>query len=272
MNHRLSSQALTEKARAKTTTINTVVRAFRLLDYFADAGTPLGVAEAARHLNVNTNMAFRLLKSIESAGYIAQDPSSGKFRISLKVLPLGQVALSSLEVRRWAMPCLEELSAQYPDANVNLAVLEGGDVIYVARLESARLPRLYSPVGRRGAVHATAVGKVLVSELDDAELEALVREKGLKRFTNNTITSLEQLKKELARVRQEGVAYDTEEHIIGVNCIAAPVRDSKGQIVASISLSAFTVHMSLEELQGAKPSVCGTAAKISFGLGYHSAY
>ncbi|NPV54948.1 MAG: IclR family transcriptional regulator [Firmicutes bacterium] len=253
-------------------TVKTVERAFQILDCFWENGPQIGVTEVCNKLGINSNMAFRLLMTMEKAGYISQDPSTNKFQLTLKVLQLSRVALNAMEIRRQSMPYLEALSREYRAANVNLAVYEQGEVISIARFESEKVPRTYFHIGRRLPAHATGVGKILISELDDAELESVVNTRGLKKYTEKTISTLEELKKELEKVRHEGLAWDIEEHIPGVNCVAAPIRDGARRIIASVSLSAFEIHISLEELKEASVRLRETANSISHVMGFYSDY
>ena len=113
-------------------------------------------------------------------------------------------------------------------------------------------------------------GKFLTCELPEAELHAPIRKKGLKEYTDHTISSPERLKEELGKVRREQLARDREEFIINDNCNAAPIKDSSGRIIAAISLSAFIDYMTVGEIESAVPAIVETAGKISYFMGFHS--
>lgn len=250
--------------------IKAVERSFEILNLFAQIDDPITVQTICAHLNINANMAFRLLSTMVQTGYLQKDENSGVYSISLKFLTLSRKALMSMEIRRVVMPFLEMLRVKYPNANLNLAVLYQGEVIVIDRIDSMNLPRTYFTPGKTLPFHATGLGKVLSCELPEAELDAMIEKKGLKAFTPNTITDPDRLKKELEKVRNEHFARDRAEFIPNDNCNAFPLRNASGKIIAAISLSAFESYMSIEEIETTIPVLAETARNISFYLGYNA--
>jgi len=242
--------------------IQSVERALKILDLIIDQNDEITVTCVCDKLGVNANMAYRLLMTMTYAGYLDKVESTGRFRITLKTLQLSRIAINSLEIRRSSLPFLEELWRKFGAANVNLAILDKRRVLAVARIDSEKVPITHHYVGRLQPPHATAVGKVLLSELDPAEVESIVESHGMREFTEKTIRTLPELFEELAKVRQEQLAWDLGEHIPGDNCVAAPVRDANNKIVAAVSLSAYEVHMSIDELRAASSVLRETANRI----------
>ncbi len=250
-------------------TIKAAMRCFEILDLAAGSDHSLGIQDVCDSLNVNTNMAFRLLASLVASGYMIKDEKTGYYSTSLKTLNLSRNALLSLEIRKLTMPYLELLWNQFPKSNINMGVFNNDEILVIDRLDSVSLPRTYFTPGKALPFHCTSLGKMLTSEFEEARLDALIEKKGLKGFTAFTITDPSQLKEELAKVREEQIARDRAEYILKDNCDAAPIRDRSGNIVAAISLSAFENYMTVDEIEAAIPAIQETARKVSYMAGYH---
>jgi DNA-binding IclR family transcriptional regulator len=245
------------------------MRCLKILDLAASVDHPLSINEVCEAQSLNINMAFRMLSSLTASGFMEKDEQTGLYAVSLKALQLSRNALLSLEVRKLTMPYLELLWNQYPRANFNMAVYQGGEVLVIDRIDSQDVPRTYFMPGKTVPFHCTALGKVLCCELDEAGLDALITQKGLKGFTGKTITRTEALKRELAQVRANQFARDREEYALRENCNAVPIRDNRGRIVAAISMSALETSMPPEELEAAAPALSNTARRVSSLTGFH---
>ncbi len=147
--------------------IKAVSRCFQILDFAAEQSGPISIQDVCTALETNSNMAFRLLASLQSSGYMTKDPYTGLYAISLKTLKLSRSALHSQEIRKVTMPYLELLWNQFPKANVNMAVFYNGEVLMLDRIDTQSTPRTYFTPGRQLPFHCTAVGKVLTSEMDE---------------------------------------------------------------------------------------------------------
>jgi len=246
-------------------------RCFQILDLAIKLDRSISISDVMQKFDVNTNMAFRLLSTVVSSGYMEKNEETGQYFISLKSLQLSKNALLSLEIRRLTMPYLELVWTQYKKANLNLAVMYDMDIVVVDRIDSLTLPRTYFTPGKTLPFHASGLGKMLVSELPEAELERLIMAKGLKSYTEKTITTVDALKAELTKIRKEQVARDRQEFVIDDNCNAVPIRAKNGKIVAAISLSALQSNMSVDEVESSIPMLQETAKKISYMFGYNGA-
>lgn len=259
----------TETNNSDKYNIKSVMRCFQILDLAASREHPLSIQDVCDSLDINTNMAFRLLASLVASGYMVKDDHSGQYATSLKSLQLSRNALVSLEIRKLTMPYLELLWNQYPKANINMGVFNLDEILVVDRIDSLNLPRTYFTPGKALPFHCTGLGKMLTCEMDDSQLDDLIAKKGLKSFTSKTIVDPSDLKKELDKVRLDQAARDRNEYILKDNCNAAPIRDRTGKIIAAISLSAFENYMSVQEIEDTIPAVQETARKISYMAGYH---
>ena len=248
--------------------IKAVTRCLQVLDLAGTVEHPLSINEVCAALDMNINMAFRMLSSLVNSGFMVKDENTGLYAISLKALRLSRNALLSQEIRKLTMPHMELLWNQYPKANINMAVSYEGEILVVDRIDSVSIPRTYFTPGKTLPFHCTALGKVLTAGMEEAELDALIAQKGLKRFTPKTITSPERLKEELARVREEDLARDREEYILKDNCNAVPIRSQGGKPIAALSLTAFESYMPVAEIEAAVPSLRNIAQRISSMAGF----
>ena len=244
-------------------------RCFQILDLAIKLDRPICINDVVSGLDVNTNMAFRLLSTIENCGYMTKNEENGYYSISLKSLQLSRNAFFSLDIRRLSMPYLEMVWEKNQKATLNLAVYYEGDILMVDRIDSLTLPRTYFTPGKQVPFHCTGVGKVLTCEFDDSLIDELIKTKGLKKYTKNTITDISKLKEELAKVKEEQVGRDRNEFVEGDNCSAVPIRDRHGSIVAAISMSALESNMSEADIEGSIPLLKDTSKKISYMLGYN---
>ncbi|MDR3192469.1 MAG: IclR family transcriptional regulator [Treponema sp.] len=249
-------------------TIKAVTRCLKILDLAASVEHPLSANEVREALKININMAFRMLSSLTASGFMVKAERTGLYTVSLKALQLSRNALLSLDIRKLTIPYLELLWNQYPRANLSMAVYYGRDILMIDHIDSQSVPRTYFVPGKALPFHCTALGKMLVCELDETELDALIAQKGLKVFTEKTITGPEALKRELAEVRANEIARNRGEYILKDNCNAVPVRDNRGKISAAISMSAFESYMSPEELDAAAPALGNAARRASSLAGF----
>ena len=211
--------------------VQSINRAFELLERLADAGGTLGVSELAAATCLPPPTIHRLLRSLAAGGYVRQDPSR-RYALGGRLIRLGDAAGRSVGV--WATPHLRRLVTEVGET-ANMAMLEGDAAVYVAQAPSPHSMRMFTEVGRRVMAHCTGVGKVLLSRLDDAAVRQLVRRTGLPAMTDHTITVPERLLAELARVRAQGYAVDDGEQEVGVRCVAVPVEGGPGTIAVSVS-------------------------------------
>jgi len=248
--------------------IKSVIRCFQILDLSTIHNGPISIQDVCDSLGTNNNMAFRLLNSLESTGYMSKDKKTGLYSVSLKSLKLSRRALQSQVIRKVTMPYLELIWNMYPKANANMATYYQGEILMLDRVDTQTTPRTYFTPGRVLPFHCSGLGKVLTCSLSEDELDLLIKEKGLKKFTEDTITDPDKLKEELRKVRIEGVGRDRNEFILGDNCSAVPILGSEGEIVAGISISSLNTTMSAEEIESAIPLLKDTARKISYVMGY----
>ncbi|HEY8487214.1 MAG TPA: IclR family transcriptional regulator, partial [Limnochordales bacterium] len=238
----------------------------RVFELFSAERPEWGVTEVSRALRIPKSSAHALLATLCRVGLLRKTPQN-RYRLGWRVLALTQVLLDSTEFRAEALPAMQRLVARFGET-VHLAVLEDGQVVYVEKLEGTRAVRVaVSRVGARLPAHCSAVGKVLLAHQPWEKVEAVAALHGLPALTPNTITSLERLRAELQRVREQGFAYDHEEVMPDLCCVAAPIRDHSGAVVAAMSLSvpAYRFRQHRDEYRRA---ILDAARQVSENLGF----
>ncbi len=243
-----------------------VQRALVVLKTLADAADGVGVRELARALGHNPSSIQKNLEALVSQGFARQDPDSKRYHLGPAALPVGLAGLARLEVRNVARPFLETL-AETTGETALLAVRYDDAAIYVDKVLVPAEIRVDAPIGSRRPFNCTAAGKALMAFMPDVEVERLALAGAFIQATPNSVTDLAVLRREMSRVREHGVAVDQEEFVPGVMCVASPVRDHGGAVVAAVTVSGPSQR--LGPVMGAlRDRVKALAAEISTAMGY----
>lgn len=208
----------------------------------------------------------RILSVLAENQYAQKDPESGRYSLGWRIVQLSSCMLNSVQLRMKAKPHLLSLMERTGET-VNLGILHEGHVLYVDRVNSVKTVRLYSVVGKTIPAHCSAMGKAILAFSSESVLENVLQRHGLPARTRNTVTDLRVLRQQLGRVRETGIALDSEEHQEGVLCVGAPVFDHSGQVVGAISVSAPTTRLEGPTLQSVVSYVKSTAREVSCELG-----
>ncbi|MDG4810750.1 IclR family transcriptional regulator [Micromonospora sp. WMMD1120] len=229
---------------------------------------PLSLTEAADVLGVHKSTALRILQTLESARFVRRT-GAGTYVLGSGLIELSELALGAMDLRQPAAAHLRALQRE-TGHTVHLAQLTGDEIIYIDKVDSPAFDavKLPSRVGRAVSIYASAVGKTILAYLPREERERLLSHVVFERFTDNTLADHDSLDAELARIRERGWATDNGEHDAYVMCVAAPIRDSRGQVIAAASITAIEVIASLDQLKSNLPSLLDTANRISHELGY----
>ena len=257
------------RSREEPETVQAVSRALAILEAMAGEGA-LGLTELARKVGLKTTTAHRLLATLAARGFAEQEPATLHYRLGPKAFEIGTAALAAMDIRATARPFLKELVERLNETT-NLAILDNGQIVYIDQVESTNIVivKMFARVGSRGPAHCTGSGKVLLAGLADEELAPLLRKMNLERFTASTITDPQQLLAELRRIRAQGYALDVGERDEEVRCVAAPIRNFEGRVVAAVSVSGPAARMPEELLVDRfVPVVVEATARISARLGF----
>jgi DNA-binding IclR family transcriptional regulator len=258
------------KQTKKTNRYNVRVldRAIRILSTLSD-GTPRTLTELSAAIGVSSSTTFRLLATLSFHHFVQRNEESGGYSLGLACLELAQAYLASSDSRREALLELEKLRDETTET-VHLAVMDQMEVVYLEKLEGLHAVGLMSSrVGGRSPAHCTGLGKVLLAYTPVELVRAYYEEKGLESFSDKTITHLDELLEHLQEVRRQGYAFDLGEHEPEIRCIAAPVRDFSGKVVAAISVSGTAHRMNpMTTNQALINKILQTTRAISARLGY----
>jgi IclR family transcriptional regulator, acetate operon repressor len=231
-----------------------------VLDAFRDDREAMTVSELARRASLPKTTTHRLTAELIRCGLLER--ADGELRLGLKLFELGQLVPQQRSLRDAARPVMADLR-EATRHSVNLGILEGSDVVYVDILAGPDSPRLPTRVGGRWPAHATAIGKAILAFSDAAVVQGVL-DAGMGRVSERTITSPELLRQELDRVRESGLAYDSEESRPGLVCVASPVHGPGGQVAGALSVSGWSARMKPDR---AGPAVRTAALTISRALG-----
>ena len=246
-----------------TPTVQVIERLFTLMDVLASREEAISLKEISEKSGLHLSTTHRLLNDL-ATGRFVDHPQPGSYRLGMRLLELGNLVKSRLNVRDAALLPMRELHKliQQP---VNLSVRQGDEIVYVERTYSERSGmQVVRAIGGRAPLHLTSVGKLFLAADDPQRVRAYATRTGLSGHTKNSLTQLPALERELSKVRQYGIAHDNEELELGVRCMAAGIYDDQGTLVAGLSISAPA-----ERLEDAwLPKLQATAREISTTLGF----
>jgi DNA-binding IclR family transcriptional regulator len=248
--------------------IQAIERAVSILNAFSPADPELGVTELAERLGLHKSTVHRFMVNLDAAGLVERNPRTGRYRLGLRIFELGGLVMQQMNLWDEALPFLEGLVHDSGETG-HLAVLDGGEAIYIERVEARRALRVPSAIGRGYPAHATNLGKVLLADLPRERVEEIVAERGLAAYTPHTITDLEGLEAELERIRVLGYAIDNEEYDEGLRCIGAPVRDHSGHVVAALGIGGPVTRITPDRVDELAELVMTAARGLSRRLGAH---
>ncbi len=246
--------------------IRAVERALEVLSAFTATEPEMSLGQLAEKTGLHKATLVRMLRCLQSQGFVRQLPG-GAYQLGIKVFQLGSVYyVTHLSVERVARPLMEQLVDRWR-LTANLAVLDEGQIVYIGIVEPQRALRLQFSVGSRFSVHCTALGKALVADFTDEQIDEIIRRHGLPRQTEKTMVDPAQFKAHLRLVRERGFAIDEQEAIPNVRCVAAPIRDFRGRTVAAMSLSGSILDLTREVVPEIAADVQEACATISRTLG-----
>ncbi|GAI39590.1 unnamed protein product, partial [marine sediment metagenome] len=240
---------------------HSVENAFYLLETLVANGLELGIAELCKKISLPKGTVHRLLGTLKNLGYIEQNPQNRKYYLTVKVFKLGTAVTDRVGLVQ-IIPYMKEISRKFNES-VNLAILDRDEIIYLYSMGSDNTLKLDLRIGSNQPAYCAAVGKVLLASLNEQELDGYLRRVKLKPYTPYTITSKEYLKKDLKLIRERGYSFVNEEYIVGVSCVAVPLKDQQGKVCAGLSFSVPTVRMDKIKLPLLIDSLISTTKKIT---------
>jgi IclR family acetate operon transcriptional repressor len=240
--------------------VQSVDRAFSLIEHLADGGGSLTLSELGSRSGLPMPTIHRLLRSLVVQGYVRQEPSR-RYAIGPRMIRLGESA--SRMLGSWATPHLSELVDRFGETT-NMAMRDGDAAVYVAQVPSPQSMRMFTEVGRSVMLHCTGVGKAIMSLASDDEVAATLERTGMPARTEHTITKPEKMLNELASVRERGYAVDDAEQELGVRCVAAPIAGLPFH--AAVSVSGPSSRVTLDEVEIIAPVLQRAAEQLRDGF------
>ncbi len=253
--------------------VQAIERGCRILEFLSRGKQAYSIHDISSELGLPKPTIHRILSTLRHCGFVRQDELSKEYRLGFRLVELGQVVLDQIDLRKEAEPFLSQLASRVQET-VHLVVLDQDEIVYLDKIEkfsNLKGLRMASRIGMRNYAHSCAVGKVLLAFLPDRARDEVFAQKGLPKLTRKTIVDGGELKKHLADVRTQGYAVDDEENEEGIRCVAAPVRNDRGEVIAAISISGPSVRMTKEWIhRQLKREITKTATEISRELGFNT--
>lgn len=227
--------------------IRAVERALDVLLCFSEANPELTMTQISLQVRMNKSTVHRLLGTLEKKRFVQRDPVTGTYRLGIRFLQMAYLAREKYDLRRLAQPYMRQLSEKYRE-NVNLAVLDEAEVIYVDVIESPQRIKLAATPGQRLPAFSTASGKSILAFLPEGEVQKILK-RGLPRYTSRTIVNLAELTEDFNQARQQGYAISEQEFEEGINAVATPILDPDGSPVGSISVAGPAARLPRDYMQ-----------------------
>jgi len=248
--------------------VRAVERALGLLQCVGDKGGTrgLGLVELGKETGMHKSTVFRHAATLVKLGFLEQDLETERYRLGTAILELAGQCLAGREIRQQALPYLRDLMMKTGET-VHLGILDGGQVVYIDKVEFPGPIRLHSMIGGRAPAHCTALGKAILAHCTEEEV-AVVLKDGLSAPTPKSITDPMRFRDELASVRAQGYSVDDEENREGIRCVGAPVFDFYKRPIGAISVSALSTSITLEKVPEVGIVVKDIAERISRRMGY----
>ena len=254
-------------AKDASASVQALDRALRLLELLSGAdGLTLTALSQASALPAST--VHRLLATLAAHGYVEVDEQDQTWTIGVEAFRVGQAFHRRFEVATMGRPVMRELM-EATGETANIGIFEGGDVVFISQVESAEPIRAFFRAGERRHAHASGIGKALLAEMPRERVERLVRDKGLPRFTDATVTDAERLFADLDEIRRRGWSLDDEERSRGMRCIAAAIFDENGEAIAGLSISGPSDRLEADRVERLGPMVRRAADAITRAIGGH---
>ena len=252
-----------ETKYGKTERIKSIDKALDLLEFLSGNESEIGITEVSKKLSMGLSTVHRILTTLKSRGYIIQNQKTSKYRLGIKLFELGCEVQSAKHLVKLIEPYLLQLSTSTNETS-NLAILEVKDVVYLAKCESSEVLTTNIKIGTRLPAHCTALGKAILAYLPDSEFNLLYQvNEPIISLTSKSISSLDELEKELNNVKEQGYALDREEYKIGINCVGVPIFVRNGEAMAAISITGPASRFTTDKMEDAKNKLMIVSKEIS---------
>lgn len=246
--------------------VQSITRALALLEELAASDEGLTLTDLARRVRLPPSSAHRLLTTLQHARFVRFEPASMAWQVGVGAFLVGSAFTRTRDLVSLALPHMRRLMSETGETT-NLFVLDREEVICMAQVQSQQMVRAISRPGSGVELHRSAAGKAILAYMDPQEMQALITRRGLRRYTERTITTPDALEPELVRIRAEGVSIDNEEFSLGLRCVAAPIFTEAGAVQAAISIAGPSARITPARLPAVSALVrlCGERVTAEMG-------
>ncbi|MBN8953368.1 MULTISPECIES: HTH-type transcriptional regulator BhcR [unclassified Rhizobium] len=250
---------------AAASSVQVLDRSLKLLELVAEADGAV-LTDLADQSAMAPSTVHRLLTSLAQHGMVAHDSETGAWTIGVKAFEIGTAYLRFRKLGTISRPFLKQLM-EASGETANIAIEEDGDVVFISQAESHAPMRAFFRPGRRGPIHASGIGKAILSTWANSQIEALLGGRSLQHFTDKTRDTLPMLIRDMDEIRSRGWSIDDEEHTLGMRCVAAPIFNEYGEAIAGISISGPAVRLPDEKVAALGPIVRTAAEELTKVMG-----
>ncbi|HBO23891.1 MULTISPECIES: DNA-binding transcriptional regulator KdgR [unclassified Providencia] len=251
----------------QTDAVSAVVKVFSILSALGEQ-KEIGVSELSQRLLMSKATTFRFLQTMKQLGYVTQEGEADKYSLTLKLFELGAKSLEYVDLIEIADKEMRAISLETHEA-VHLGALDENAIIYIHKIDSNYNLRMYSRVGRRNPLYCTAIGKILLAWKSEDAIRHALKDESFVKKTQTTLLSIDQLLAELASVRELHYAQDREEQELGLRCIAVPVYDRLGHVIAGLSISFPTIRFDELQIDHYVTLLKTAGRNVSEKMGFH---
>lgn len=253
----------------RDTSVRALDKAILILETLSGIDGYIGLAALAGMVKMPKSTLLRLLSTLKNHNLVQQDESTKRFSLGLGLVALGRAAEKNFNLTEVVHPFLVELSERTGET-ASLMMLEGDHVVYIDQVASKSMIRGQPRIGLSLQLHCSSGGKVILSSMSDQKIDALLKGRTLKQQTDKTITDMDKLKKEIQKIREQGYSVDDEEVEVGGRCVAAPLKDKDGKVIAAVSVMGPTTRIRQKDFTEIAKIVKEEVQKASVSLGYNS--
>ncbi len=258
----------TRKEGEPSTFNRSTEKALSVIELLAIQGGPMRLTDIASRLGFNQSTALRFLSSLINSGYVAQNPQTQQYYLTYKISRIANMLNAHQDIAQITHPYIEQLSEAFGESAC-ISIEQQFKMVYIDVVTGKNKTLLSSQqIGNTSLMHCTGNGKLLLATFSEEKLDQFISEAGLEALTKNTITTKPRLMQELDIIRKNGYALDNEECEIGVRCIAYPLRNYTGNIIAGMSVTGPITRMSKSVIAAKQPMLERISAEISYHLGY----
>lgn len=246
--------------------LQTADRALHILELLAREG--MTATDIQKRLELNKSTVHRLMMTLLNRGFVERNDQTGIYQIGLKMVEISSIRLNHVELKTEAIPYLHQLANKL-NKSIQLAIYDEGEAVFIEKIEKYQSFHMYCQIGKRIPLYCSAVGKSLLMDRSEDEIRDIMSKVIYEKFTENTHTEIEALLADIEVGRQVGYTKDSAEHEENVHCVAMPIYDYRGKIVAAASVTGFSEKVYAEEGEMARKALKITCNAISRRLGYN---